>query len=521
MNRDAARLGDGPYDLLIIGGGIIGAGAARDAATRGLRVALIEQGDFGGGTSSRSSKLVHGGLRYLEQGAIRLVREACREREVLLRIAPHLVRPLSFVFPCYRGIGRPLWKVRAGLAMYDLLAGTRVIRRHKILSVDETLRREPSLEPRNLEGAGLYYDCRMNDARLCLENILAAADAGAVVANYVRLTRFTQSNGLLDGAVAVDLESGGEIRIQARAAINAAGPWTDEIRFLDNPESPPVIRKTRGIHLVLPKLQTSGAIAWTARSDGRLLFLLPFDGAFSLLGTTDTDSREDPARPGIDPAEVEYLLTEVNEIHAGAKLRREDVLSAFAGLRTLIAGPGSPSRVTREYKIEETRSGLLSVIGGKYTTYRSIAAQVVDRALDRLGLPGRPCKTDTKLPSAPDGDLEEYIAAAERQSPGRGHLIHRYGTRAMDVMRAAREEIFPGCGVEWGEVSYAIEFEMARRPIDFLRRRTALCLTHPPDGAVLRRLCEIFQKHLGWDGEKMNRETDETRREWAAHQLRK
>lgn len=511
-NRDTAQLGTGTFDVLIIGGGIIGAGVARDAALRGIRVALVDQGDFGSGTSSRSSKLVHGGLRYLEHFEFRLVYEACRERQILLRIAPHLVQPIPILFPCYRGIGRPLWKVRCGLAFYDMLAGDRSIRRHRMLPAEQIRNMEPNLSLNDLDGAGLYYDCRMNDARLCLENILAADQAGACVANYVRLEGLAKCNGRIAGADVRDLETGMEIHVRAKVVVNATGPWADRLRLLDDPAADPLVRKTRGIHLVTRRILNSAGLAWTARTDGRLLFLMPFDDQHSLIGTTDTDSLEDPAGPAVEDADVGYLLSEVNDVLSGTGISRKDVKGAFAGIRTLISRRGDPASLSREYNIEESQAGLISVIGGKYTTYRAMAARTVDRVMRRLGLPNGRCQTTDALPSAPDGGFEERV-------------MGRYGLRVADVMACAdgdpglREEMFEKSGVVWAEVLYALRFEMARHPMDFLRRRTTLCLTRRPDSNVTERIARYYQSHLGWDPGKTERETAQALQEWARYYL--
>ena len=495
MIRSVDRLGYETFDLLIVGGGIIGAGVARDAAMRNLRVALIDQGDFGSGTSSRSSKLVHGGLRYLEQAEFRLVYEACRERRVLLRIAPHLVKPQPILFPCYHGTGRPLWKVRCGLALYDFLAGDRAIGKHRMVSPEEIHRLEPAMDLRRLDGGGIYYDCRMNDSRLCIENVISADQNGAVVANYVRLAEFSKSGGAITGAVVEDLETGKEIQIHARIIVNATGPWADLLRTLDDPAAKLVVRKTRGVHLLTRRLLQSTGAAWTARADGRMLFLMPFDDAHSLIGTTDTDSREDPSDPGIDSGDVDYLLAEVNAILAGSPLTRRDVKGVFSGLRTLISHQGKPSDISREYKIEESQSGLISVIGGKFTTYRAMAERVVDRVMRRSGRPRIPCQTDgVALAAGPAG-------AACGSEPFMEH------------------EIFPKCGVAWKDAVHAVQFEMARRPMDFLRRRTTLALIRPPAPEVAQTLCRLFQKDIGWDSAKIERETAQALCEWGRYHI--
>jgi len=528
--RDTSRLQNRAFDLLIIGGGIAGAGAARDAALRGLRVALIDQGDFGSGTSSRSSKLVHGGLRYLEHGAFRLVREACRERRVLLRIAPHLVDPLPLLFPCYRGSGRPLWQVRLGLALYDALSGDLRIERHRMMTPEQVRDLEPGLTADRLEGGGHYYDCRMNDARLCLENVKAADEAGAVVANYVQLAGFEKSSGRLAGAHLKDLISGRDLEVRAKVILNVTGPWADAPRRLDDPSAPPLVRKTRGVHLITRRLTRAAGVAFTARSDGRLLFLLPLDEGHSLIGTTDTDSEEDPAMPAVESTDVEYLLSEVNMILPGAQLERSNVVGHFAGLRTLINDRGDPTSLSREYKIVESDSGLISLIGGKYTTYRIMAGRLVDRVLTRLGLSAHPARTDTPLPSAPPAgvdacvqELERLIDAKELDRRTIHALVRRYGTAARRVIELASEEpgggdeMVPATAVIWAEARYAMESEMAIRPMDFLRRRTGLALRCTPDPAVLARLVKLYANRYGWDADRSSVEEKRAQESWASH----
>ncbi|MBI4179549.1 glycerol-3-phosphate dehydrogenase/oxidase [bacterium] len=465
MIRDLDRLSDERFDLLIIGGGIVGAGIARDAALRGLKTALIDQGDVANGTSSRSSKLVHGGLRYLERAEIRLVRESCVEREILLRIAPHLVQPLPMMIPCYRGRGRPAWKVRAGLAVYDALAGGRVPadRRHRMLAPPEMRRLEPALSADRLEGGGMYFDCRMNDARLCLETLIDAVEHGAAAANYVRAADLMKSGGRIVGAAAEDVESGREIKITASVVVNATGPWADALRLIDQPVARPLVRKTRGVHLVTKRLTGSVGLALTARSDGRLFFVLPFEDRYSLIGTTDTDSAEDPGRPAVEDADVTYLLGETAEYLPTAGISQDDILGSFAGLRTLINTPGHPSKVSREDLIEISRSGLISVIGGKFTTYRAMSERVVDQVCGALDRPRGRCRTrECFFGATPAGRDRKAAAIAEilRDDP------------------SLSQEIIPGSGVIRAEAVYAARHEMARQPLDFFRRRTTLALTH-------------------------------------------
>lgn len=496
MRRDSAALRDGVFDILVVGGGIVGAGIARDAALRNLRVALVEQDDFASGTSSRSSRLIHGGLRYLEHGDIRLVRESCRERRILLQIAPHIVEPISLLFPCYPDSPRPLWKIRAGLALYDFLAGDSSIARHRIISAHEVERMEPGIRTDGMRGAGLYSDCRMDDARLCLENILDAVHAGAAAGvsavNYCRVVEWIREGGRVIGAMCEDMETGGTIPVRARVVINATGPWADSLRRMETPAARLCVRQTQGIHLLVPRLTSCSGIAVTARRDGRLIFVLPYDHRHSMIGTTDTDFAGDPNDACVRSEDVEYLISEVNGLLRGRTLTKADVRSAFAGVRTLIQMEGNASDVSREYAIEESPGGILSVIGGKYTTYRVMARRVVDRACKRLRCQ-LPCVTDRPLGSAPKSSRMVY----DRPEDG--------------------EEIVPGSGVIWAEVEYAIRCEMACRPMDFLRRRTGLCLTENPSREVAERLSRVFQSRLHWSDERSRRETERTMSEWAAH----
>src|SRR5207253_319807 len=341
-------------DVLVVGGGINGAGIARDAAMRGLRVALVERGDLASGTSSRSSKLIHGGLRYLEQGDVRLVLEAVRERERLQRLAPHLVRPQEFVFPLYRGGPLGPLKLAVGLWAYDLLAGFWNVRRHRMLSPKAVAEAEPALLRDGLCGAGQYWDCRTDDARLVLETALSAAAEGALIVSYAEVAGFVKEGGRIAGARVVDRLGGGEVIARARVVVNAAGPWVDRVAALDAPETPPRLRLTKGVHVVVPRERVGNraAIVLSAVADRRVMFVIPW-GAHTLVGTTDTDHLCGPdVPPAVEPSDVAYLLDTVNHYFPAARLVPADVVGAFAGLRPLVAPRGkatmSPSAVSRE-----------------------------------------------------------------------------------------------------------------------------------------------------------------------------
>src|SRR5579875_2589610 len=393
MKRTLEALTEGSFDLLILGGGITGAGVALDAALRGLRVALIDKGDFASGTSSLSSKLVHGGLRYLEQGDFHLVYEALHERGRLLHNAPHLVHPLRFVLPFYKGARVRPWKFRLGLALYDLLAGTDNIRRSRTISLPCLRREFPQLKTRGLCGGAEYFDAQMDDARLCLEVLRTAALQGATLANYVEAIAFERAGGVLRGVRAIDRPSGRELLITAKQIVNATGPWADTLRRLAGDNEEPLLRPTKGVHLILPQGQIGKKAAFLLLHpiDGRVFFVLPFAGK-TLLGTTDTVWDHSPDKLSVAPEDVEYLLAGFN-CYFTPPISTTDVRNSFVGLRPLIRSrPGQPSELSREFHLHPSPSGLLTAVGGKYTTYRRMAEIITNTVVRRLGL-RRPCRT--------------------------------------------------------------------------------------------------------------------------------
>ncbi len=520
--RALALLAGEPFDLLVIGGGINGAGIARDAAMRGLRTALVEHADFASGTSSRSSKLIHGGLRYLQEGDVRLVLEACRERERLRRLAPHLVRPQEFVFPIYRGgpVGRV--KLAAGLWAYDLLAGWWNVHRHKMLSARATHAAEPALRTDGLRGAGRYWDCRTDDARLVLENVLGAVRDGAVAVSYARVTALVKEDGRISGATIVDRLGGTEVRVRARVVVNATGTWVDTITALDEPASPR-LRLTKGVHLVVPRARVGNraAVVVHAVADRRVMFVIPW-GEHAVVGTTDTDHPGGPdAPPVVEPSDVAYLLDTVNHYFPAARLTPDDVTSTFAGLRPLIAPPAgaevSPSSVSREEDVFVSRAGLVSIAGGKLTTYRLVAANVVDRVVDALRKAGvgrkfGRCRTgDVPLPGGETAPAVLAHAAISRDGHGLapaviGHLAHRYGSRLGEVLglvagdRALGAPLAAPLPDPRAEVVEAVRHEWAQTLEDVLRRRTQVALRDPSEGvAAADEVARLMGETLGWD----------------------
>ena len=483
MAREALlrRLGGRKFDLLIIGGGIVGAGIARDAAMRGLSVALIEQGDFAGGTSSKTSKLIHGGLRYLEHGHVRLVFESLRERATLRRIAPGYVHPLSLLLPVYAQGRRASWTVHVGLWLYDLLATGRNIRAHSWLSAREVLALEPSLRVDGLRAAGLYADCQMDDARICLVNLLQAAGFGAVVGNYLRLRTFLSANGRLCGGLAEDVLSGRTAEIQAKVIVNATGPWADQVRRLSEPDAPRRLAPTKGIHVILPRLAEE-ALFVQARSDGRMLFILPWEGS-SLVGTTESPVAESPdgLRPESD--DVGYLLDEVNRILPGSHVGGDDVIAAFAGARPLLAHAGNATQASREHRIEIDRRGLVSVMGGKYTTYRLMAQQTVDALIHRFRGRDDRCLTSevSLLETIHPVALERWHALVRTIDPDLLlRWTSRYGAAIFRILEllhrdaSLAEPVCPHVECARVEVVHAIREEMACTLTDVLARRTKI-----------------------------------------------
>jgi len=416
-----AELTGEPLDVLIIGGGIVGAGVARDAAMRGLRVGLVEQHDVASGTSSRTSRLLHGGIRYLAQGRIGLVREASREKRTLHRIAPHLAEPLPFVFPAYGGTPWPLWKLRIGVKLYDMLCGGHNLGPSCSMSRSDVLRYLPNPDGNRLTGAVRYYDGLTNDARLVIDTLRSAAASGAMVLNYARAEaaspdsdrwRCTVREGIADRVV----------EIAARAVVHAAGPWAERL-----PPSGIRLRLTKGVHLVIDRSRLPVPDAVVMTEGRRVLFAIPW-GERVILGTTDTDYRGPIEAVRTEAADVECILDVVNRTFPSAVLDRRDVVSTWAGLRPLISNRrGGPSDISRAHQIRMPRPGWLDVAGGKLTTYRLIAQQVVDRLFGYLGLKSPPCRTAELplvvpeaadrtsgiLPPHPSSDLVEHFCRHE------------------------------------------------------------------------------------------------------------
>ena len=485
MKRDLAAFTTECFDVLIIGGGIFGAGVARDAALRGLRVALIDKGDFASGTSSRSSKLIHGGFRYLEQYAFSLVAEACRERQILRTIAPHLVHPQPFLFPVYEGDPRSLMKIRLGMTLYDLMSRYQNVSNHQGLTAEGTLMKEPALARDGMRGSVLFYDCQEDDARLCIETIVQAADRGAVCANYCELTSFAALDNRIAAARVTDrLGTAGDFEIRARVFINATGPWVESVARLTSFDvSSVALSPTKGVHVLLPRLTKQHAIAFQSRRDGRIMFIIPW-GDCSIVGTTDTDWRGDAGDVRAEPADVEYLLEEVRSILPECSAKSSDVITTFAGVRALMRSDESnPSSRLREHRVVQQGGNLLSIVGGKYTTHRAIAEEVVDGIYGFLGQPCAPCCTaTTPLPQ-------------NRPAPS--------GQRISDS-----PEVFAS------DIAHACDGEMAVTVSDVMRRRTSLALSAHGGPETADSVARVMASSLRWTDDQRKHSIQSYLAEW-------
>jgi len=526
-----------PVDLLIVGGGINGVGAAREAAGRGLKVLLVEQHDFAFGASSRSTKLVHGGLRYLEQGSYGLVAEALKERRVLCEVlAPHLTRPLPFLVPVYAGDARPAWLIRAGLWLYDALAlaGRGFIHGHRWHGPKSARAYVPDLAPTGLRGAAEYWDCQMDDSRLALENLWDARRMGAEALNYCSL----QGASLLkDGEVRVrlrDEEGGQDCEARARLLVLAAGAWTDEaFQRLGLSASAPRVHPTKGIHLVTRRLIAGHALLVPARSDQRIFFVIPWElegRPASLIGTTDSDYSGDKAHLSAEEAEISYLLAETARVLPQASLSRADVWATYSGLRPLSAprtAGHSNSAVSREHTFWE-EPGVLAVTGGKYTTYRSLCQSLVERAARRLGtsIP-KSRSASSPLPGAPKpGEASgQELARALAQGTGLDQaaadlLVRHYGRLAWDVCALAGQDpdlkkpLAPdsGCPAILAMAAWAALREEAVHLDDFYLRRTKLGLLLPPTHPGVERVAAAMGAVLGWGMEREKAELERLKR---------
>ncbi len=520
------------FDVLVIGGGITGVGAARDAAYRGLKVALIEMHDLAYGTSSRSSKLVHGGLRYLENFEFGLVFEAVSERQTLMDIAPHLVHPLGFIFPIQKKSRRSAFTINVGMWVYDALALFRSPKIHKNLSPKQVETEEPALDASSLKGAPLYYDCSTDDARLTIETALDAVHHGATVATYMKAVNFLKNDtGKLTGVVAEDRVTGDQIEIHAKSILNCTGPWSDDTSSLGAEKKPQRLRPTKGVHIVVDtdKLQINNAVVCFHPEDGRVLFAIPW-GDRTYIGTTDTDYTEDLEDLAATKEDVVYLLKAANAYFPKNPLTEDDVISTWAGVRPLVSEDAgdeqSESSVSREHSIRVDGNGLITIAGGKLTTYRRMAKEVVEHAVKQMQKNGLDVNAtndrDTGLEPLigavgwPDGEQASddmvhklMVDAQQRlQMPTAKLLLKTYGMRAFDIakMCAGNSELAKPLLPDTdraeivAQVHFSVKEELAMALEDVMIRRTQLFFKDRNQGLdCLDTVADEMGQLLGWD----------------------
>ncbi|UCD08921.1 MAG: glycerol-3-phosphate dehydrogenase [Dehalococcoidales bacterium] len=521
MKRDFEQIKDQVFDLAVVGGGIVGTGIARDAALRGIKTLLVDKEDYAYGTTSTSSRLIHGGFRYLRQLEFGLVRQDMKEREILLSIAPHLVHPLPFLMPITSFSDRVVMAL--GMRLYDLLSYDKSLPSYHYYSKKKTLELEPGLTVSNLRGSYQFFDCQIPFAeRLCIENALSAAEQGATVLNHAECTEILHEGNTETGIQVKDTLTGHSYTVSTRMVVNAAGPWMDIVHGKLNTESTPRMRRTKGIHLVTHNISQNAHVLFS-RSDGRLFFVIPWEG-YSLIGTTDTDFNDDSDTVAADTDDVDYLLREVGRAFPG--LKKDDVYYTFAGLRALAGSPdGSASNVTRGHRLidyEKTDGliGVMSVVGGKLTGYRAVAEETVDELSKKLDV-SKPCTTaKTPLPGAPALSSEEK-ASISRESglPGEtiSHLHNLYGSRLKQVIeyseRDARgkQNICSHSRDIIAQVWHAVETEQARTPADFLLRRSFTGMASCLGLDVVETVAEEMGKLLGWNEYEQQKQADEYR----------
>ena len=520
---------DSEYDLIIIGAGINGAGIARDAAMRGLKVLLLDKGDIGGGTSAWSTRLIHGGLRYLEHGELGLVRESLRERETLLTIAPHLVKPIPIVVPIYEQARRGLLKIRFGMFVYDLLSFFKSVPGHRMLLPQEVVKRFPALESKGLKGAAIYYDAQVTfPERLVVENVLSATEYGARVLTYAKVTEMLISDECVAGVVFTDQLTSEQQTAEARIVINAAGPWIDHVIGNDDKGSR-LIGGTKGSHLVVSAFPAAPkeAIYVEASEDNRPFFIIPWNKKY-LIGTTDIRFEGDPDQVAITGEEIDYLLKETNRVLPSANLTRKQILFTYSGVRPLpFTGDKHEASITRRHFIRQhpRLKNLFSIVGGKLTTYRQLSKDTVDLGQRQLKGSSRRCETAERLlPGANvvGSDFEKWKSEAEYVNSLDRHIARRlkkiYGTRAAQVAMLIKdnpvlaEQLDRETGAIAAEVVYAFERELARTLTDCLLRRMMVGLNSRCGLDAVDAAADVGQKFLGWSDERCAREVGDYRK---------
>jgi glycerol-3-phosphate dehydrogenase len=506
------------FDLIVIGAGINGAGIARDAAMRGLQVLLIDKGDMASGTTSASTRLIHGGLRYLEHGELGLVRESLREREILFRVAPHLVKPLALLIPIYKNRRRSRLKIRAGLIAYDLLSIGKSVPNHEVFSKEETFQIVPGIKRDNLLGSAVYYDGHVEfPERLVLENVISAQESGASVLTYAKVDRIRIADRRVEGIEITNQLSGKSSFMRSSVVVNAAGPWVDQLLSKTNPAKR-LIGGTKGSHIVVHSFPGAPdrALYVEAESDGRPFFVIPWNSNF-LIGTTDIRYDGDLDRVKIDENEVDYLLNETNRLFSQAGLERSSILFTYSGVRPLAyVAAGDESSITRRHFVHEHENceGLISVIGGKLTTYRSLAEQAVDLVSTKLSKKLLPCKTASQpLPGAVSCSNLSLNDSLDDATLNR--LTRIYGSRSDRIIKLVESDIGLSqtfdreTGAIAAEVVHAFRNEFAQTLSDCLLRRTMVGFNSTHGKEAVESAAEIAKQHLGWTDERAKKEASQ------------
>jgi glycerol-3-phosphate dehydrogenase len=505
------------FDLIVIGAGINGAGIARDAASRGLKVLLIDKGDVGSGTSSWSTRLIHGGLRYLEHGEFGLVRESLHERETLLRIAPHLIRPLPIAIPIYKDSKRGPVTIRAGMIAYDLLSVGKTLPRHRMYSTEETTRKIPGLNKNNLAGSAVYFDAQVEFAeRLVLENVLAARESGAEIVTYARVSGLSTAGGRVSEVEFVCEDSNQRLSARPEIVINAAGPWIDQLLERVSKTNQQLIGGTKGSHIVVPEFPGAPELAVyiEAQSDRRPFFVIPWNGSY-LIGTTEVRFDEDPDEARSEGWEIDYLIMETNRAFPDASLTRDRILYTYSGVRPLpFTDVKDEQKITRRHFIREhpELNNLFSIVGGKLTTYRSLAEECVNLVFHRLGRRSPSCSTELPLPGAVEPSSFVADPFEKLSAKVRVRLARIYGTRAIKIIELCTQE--PSLSQPFNnegdaiaaEVVFSFESELAKTLSDCLLRRTMLGLNADLGIGNDVAVAEIAKRFLGWSVARTERE---------------
>ena len=501
MIRDLGRFKNNVYDLLVIGGGINGAAIAYRAALAGAKVALLEKNDFASGTSSKSSKLLHGGIRYLENFEFDLVQEALKERFIQYRNAPHLVKPMSFVIPVYKKDARPLWMMQIGVWLYDLLSFNYSLGIRQSLSVQQIINIAPGIKQEGLVGGVSYWDAQMDDTRICLENVLMADLNGAHVVNHAEALELLKENTKCVGVKARDALTGQVFEVRAKKTIATAGPWTDQLLLKDSSKNQTCLRPTKGVHILYKGAVSDRAFLLQSSSDKRIFFVIPFKGN-TLIGTTDTDYKGKADDVQVGQEDVSYLLKEASRVFPQVEFKQENIITTFAGLRPLAYERGQPSKVSRKHIIDKTFSGLWYVVGGKYTTYRAIALECVQKILPQLA---KQLPDTEEYPLFGSGeihqDLKQTAVRFGVEAQTVSYLTEFYGSRYRDVLKlidddsSLRVKLCDCSPAIRAQVAYSCKVEMAKTVEDVYTRRLELHYNDCPSQQCRKNVEDVFKTY--------------------------